>query len=413
MIHNFFSLWRLTMTATHMQQSTSPTLTLHLAFELGWGEWKLAFSIGHGQAPRLRTMAARDMDRLLAEIGKAKQRFGLPEDAPIVSCYEAGRDGFWLHRFLQTRGIDNKVIDSASIEVNRRQRRAKSDWLDAAKLVSMLLRYQGGEKKVWRVVQVPDVCAEDGRQLHRELTELKGERTSHSNRIKGLLASQGLVLALVDHDFPLRLSALRLWDGSVVPAELQARLLREWQRWQFVDRQIKDVENDRRRRIRCEQTPQVAQVRQLLEMTGVGVNGAWLLVREVFAWRAIKNRRQLGGLAGLTPTPYQSGDSQRELGISKAGNCHLRTLMVELAWGWLRWQAGSDLSLWFHRRFGLGNKRTRKIGIVALARKLLIALWRYLEQGEIPTGAKLARWQSKVSGRESKEAENQHHAVPA
>lgn len=392
------------MTATRVSQTTAPCSSLHLAFELGWSEWKLGFTTGHGQQPRLRQIAARDLEALQQEIAKAKRRFGLPADAPVVSCYEAGRDGFWLHRYLVAHGIANRIVDSSSIEVNRRKRRAKSDGLDAAKLLNLLLRYESGEHKVCSVVRVPDVTAEDHRHLHRELIELKDERTSHSNGIKGLLAGQGLAIADIDKNFAEKLGQLRLWDGSPVPAELQQRLLRAWERWQLVDRQIKDLENQRRRRIRCDHTPHVEQVRRLLSMTGVGANGAWLLVYEFFSWRQIKNRRQLGGLTGLTPTPYQSGDSQREQGISKAGNRHLRKLMVELAWGWLRWQADSALSQWFQRRFGSGNKRSRKIGIVALARKLLIALWRYLEHGEIPKGAKLSRWQTKINGREPKEA---------
>ena len=401
------------MTATHIDQITAPTLSLHLAFELGWGEWKLAFTTGHGQAARFRTIAARDLVGLAAEITRAKRRFKLPADAPVVSCYEAGRDGFWLHRYLLSQGIDNLVVDSSSIEVNRRQRRAKSDRLDALKLLTMLLRYRGGERKVWSVVRVPDVAAEDGRQLHRELMELKDERTSHINGIKGLLASQGLALADVDEDFPEELSKLKLWNDSTVPTDLQARLRRAWERWRFVDRQVKDLENERKRRIRCDQTPHVEQVRRFLGMTGLGVNGAWLLVYEFFSWRKIENRRQLGGLVGLTPTPYQSGESQREQGISKAGNRHMRKLLVELAWGWLRLQPNSALSHWFGQRFARGNKRTRKIGIVAVARKLLIALWRYLEHGEIPTGAKLCSWRPKVNLREPQELITKEAAMPA
>jgi transposase len=166
-----------------------------------------------------------------------------------------------------------------------------------------------------------------------------------------------------------------------------------------VDRQIKDLELERRNRIRCDSTAHVDQVRSLLAVCGVGLNSAWLLVMELFAWRAIKNRRQLGALVGLTPTPYHSGNSEREQGISKAGNRYVRKMLIELAWAWLRWQPGSALSQWFQRRFGPGNARARKIGIVALARKLLIGLWRYLEQGEVLEGAKLGPWQAKVKGK--------------
>jgi transposase len=295
------------MTAIRTDQTITATAVLHLAFELGWSEWKLAFTIGHGQAPRLRTIKARNLGALHDEITKAKGRFGLAQEAAVVSCYEAGRDGFWLHRYLLSIGIANVIIDSASIEVNRRARRAKSDRLDAAKLVSMLLRYQAGERKVWCMVMPPSDADEDRRQLHRELIELKDERTGHINRIKGLLAGQGIAVATVHEQFAQRLADLRRWDDSPVPAELQARLLREHERWRQVDRQIKDIENERRKRIRRDDTPHVEQVRQLLELSAVGLNGAWLLVHELFAWRNIQNRRQLGALVGLTPTPFDSG----------------------------------------------------------------------------------------------------------
>jgi transposase len=384
------------MTTIRTNDVTTPTTRLHLAFELGWSEWKLAFTIGHGQAPRLRTIAARDLEALTRELAKAKERFHLPADAPVVSCFEAGRDGFWLHRYLSANGVNNLVVDSASIEVNRRQRRAKTDRLDAGKLVTMLLRYHAGECKVWSVVRVPSVADEDHRQLHREMQELKAERTQHVNRIKGLLASHGIAAPPVNAKFLEALPTLRQWDGSGLAEDSQRRLVREYERWQFVDRQIKDLENDRCRRIRRDETPHVAKVRQLLQLAGVGLNGAWLLVFEVFGWRKISNRKQVGALAGMTPTPSQSGDGFREQGISKAGNRRLRTMMVELAWCWLRYQPASELSQWYARRFMLGGTRARKVGIVALARKLSVAFWRYLEQGEVPKGAKLVEWGPKA-----------------
>jgi transposase len=386
------------MTATRFVSIGSTTGTLYLAFELGWNDWKLAFATGPAEAPRQRAIGARHLPRLLEEIAKAKQRFGLPADAPVVSCFEAGRDGFWLDRYLAAQGITNGVVDAASIEVPRRGKRRKTDRLDAAKLVSMLIRWHQGEKHVWRVVQVPRVEDEDRRQLHRDLLEMKAERTQHTNRIKGLLASVGLA-GEVGADFPERLAALRTWDGQAVPTGLQQRLLREFARWQFVDRQIKDLENERARKIRSDDGEQVGKVRKLLQLRGIGANSAWMYVMEFFGWRRIRNRRQLGALAGLTPTPFQSGDSNQEQGISKAGNRRLRTMAVEIAWCWLQYQPGSALSQWFQRRFGAGNSRQRRIGIVALARKLLVGLWRYLETGEIPEGALLVAWQTKRRGR--------------
>jgi transposase len=372
---------------------------LHLAFELSWNEWKLAFTIGHGQAARLRAIAARDLAALLQEIAKAKRRFGLPDATGVVSCYEAGRDGFWLHRWLINQGVANVIVDSASIEVNRRKRRAKSDRLDAGKLVSMLLRYHGGETKVWSVVRVPEAADEDRRQLHRELIAVQDERTEHVNRLKGLLAGQGIALATVTAEFPEELDRLRCWDGSELGADLQQRLRREFARWQLADQHVKELENERKQRIRRDNTPHVEQVRELLNLAGIGLSGSWLLVYELFGWRKFNNRRQVGAIVGLTPTPYQSGDDSREQGISKAGSKVLRRMLVELAWGWLRWQPDSELSHWYRRRFASNGKRARKVGVVALARRLLIALWRYVDQGEVPAGARLTSWRAKVNAK--------------
>jgi transposase len=383
------------MTATHTCDSTvTGAPVLCLALELGWNSWKLAFSVGLGQKPRIRTISARFPAVLIAEIKAAKKRFNLPEDTPVVSCYEAGRDGFWLHRCLLADGVRSHVVDSASIEVNRRQRRAKSDRLDVVKLLEMLIRYCNGETKVWSVVRAPSPEDEDARQLHRELLALKAERTAHSNSIKGLLAGLGLGIVVTDN-LPERLDHLIQWDGSKVPPGLRERILREFARWQLVGQQIHQLEAERTRRIREESSPQVDQVRRLLNLKGVGENGAWLLVWEFFSWREFRNRRQVASLAGLTPTPYTSGEIRREQGISKAGNRRVRSMAIELSWGWVRYQPKSELTRWYMRRFGAGNTRLRKVGIVALARKLLIALWKYLETGQSPPGADVVGWDKK------------------
>jgi transposase len=188
------------------------------------------------------------------------------------------------------------------------------------------------------------------------------------------------------------LVGMRTWDGQAVPPEMQQRLLREHERWQLVDRQIKDLESERARRVRTSKDPCMDKVRQLLRVRGIGANSAWLYVMEFFGWRRIRNRKQLASLAGLTPTPYRSGDSDHEQGISKAGNRRLRTMAVEIAWCWLRYQPNSALSKWYQKRFARGSSRQRRIGIVALARKLLVGLWRYLETGEVPDGAELVPW---------------------
>jgi transposase len=386
------------MSATSNRHSNAQQPTLYVAFELSWTEWKLAFGTGLGASPRLRSVPARKLDQLLEEIAKAKKRFGLPEDATVRSCYEAGRDGFWLHRFLTSQGVDNLVVDSSSIEVKRQGRRRKTDRLDCQKLLTMLLRYGGGEKSVWSVVRVPSVAEEDIRHLHRDLLDLKGERTRHSNRIKGLLVTVGVDLREVGDDFPTQLPLLQTWDGTAVPVELQKRLLREYQRWQLVNAQIRDVENERARRLRTSKEGCLDNVRQLLALRGIGTNSAWLFSIEFFNWRQFRNRRQVAALAGLTPTPYQSGDSSREQGISKAGNRRLRYMAIEIAWCWIRHQPQSALTKWYQQRFAGGKSRLRRIGIVAVARKLLVALWRYLETGEIPAGAKMEPWCKKIGG---------------
>jgi transposase len=270
--------------------------------------------------------------------------------------------------------------------VNRRAKRAKTDRLDVGKLARMLVRYDSGEKKVWSVVHVPSVEAEDRRHLHRELATLKADRTRHINRIKGLLVTQGVSMR-VQTDFLARLDKVRLWDGSPVPPGLRARLEQEYACRQFVHQQILRLEAERQELLRTSDEAYVAQVRQLLRLRGIGENSAWPFVVELFGWRQFRNRRQIGGLLGLAPTPFQSGDEQRELGISKAGPGQVRGLTIEIAWGWLQHQPDSELSRWYWQHFGHGSKRIRKMGIVALARKLLIALWRYLEYGEIPAGA--------------------------
>lgn len=376
--------------------TTSNVGTLYVALELGCDKWVLASATQAAEKPRFRTVPARHLANLQEEIAKAKARFGLPADAPVCTCYEAGRDGFWIHRALTKLGITNVVVDASSIEVNRRQKQVKSDPVDAAKLVNMLCRYHAGERKVWSVVNVPSVQDEDARQLHRGMKDVQRQKTECSNRIKGLLASQGLTAA-VDANFRAMLSGLRDWADQPVPAGMQSRLLQEYAVWEALHRQERDAANEQERQLRDGQDPRLEQVRRLMGLKAVGARSAWILVMELFSWRDIKNGKQLGALVGLTPVPYDSGKSKRDQGISKAGNKHVRCLMVELAWLWLRWQPTSALSQWYQRRFGPGNKRARKVGIVALARKLLIALWRLVDQGELPEGAQEKDWRMNVS----------------
>jgi transposase len=362
--------------------------SLYLAFELSAAKWKLGFSTGLGQHPRRRTVDAGELLTLRQEIEMAKRRFGLAADTPVKSCYEAGRDGFWLHRYLLEQEIENLVVDSSSIEVDRRAKRAKTDRIDVGKLLNMLIRYHSGEEKVWRVVHVPSVEAEDMRHLHRQLRTLKVDRTRYICRIKGLLATQGVNVP-IHVDFLNTLAVARLWDGSLLPPGLRARVEREYASLRYTEQQIKELESERDELIEISKRPSIEKVRQLMRLRAIGPNSAWLFVMEFFGWRQFRNRREVGGLSGLTPTPYQSGEESREQGISKAGNRPVRAMAIEIAWCWLRYQPDSELTLWFYERFANGGKRMRKVGIVALARKLLVALWRYLETGEIPAGAQL------------------------
>jgi transposase len=363
---------------------------MFMALELSAAKWKVGTTVGIGQKPRERTVDAADLEALSEEIAKGKKRFGLPSDARVVSCYEAGRDGFWLHRWLTKQGVQNVVIDPASVHVDRRKKKAKTDRLDLGKLLRTLIRWRDGEPKAWSVVQVPSVKDEDDRQLHRELQTLKSEKTRHTNRIKSLLVSQGVKLA-IRRDFVDSLRQCRLWDGSPLPKHLVDRLEREYRRLETVRQQILQLEAQRREALKASTEEKVEKARQMKRLHGIGVNSSWLFVMEFFGWRQFENRRQVGSLAGLTPTPHESGAMSRELGIDKAGNARIRTMAIEIAWSWLRFQPKSELSLWFQRRFGNGGKRARRIGIVALARRLLVALWRFVDHGVVPAGAVLSK----------------------
>ena len=371
----------MTTTQTVLQgKDTANQVELYMSFELGDKSWKLTMSDGR-RGPGRYNVDAGDTAAVLDCIAKARARCGLSAEAKVHSCYEAGRDGWWLHRWLIEQGIDNIVVDAASIEVNRRARRAKTDRLDGDKLLTMLLRHHAGER-VWSVLHEPTPEDEDARRTHRELARLMHERTAHTNRISSLLVLHNLRPRIVigGRDWA------GWWEvhGTQVPPQLRAK--RESARLALVKQHIKALEAAQREAVEDGKQPLVAQ---LAKLRAIGPKGAWVLVKELFGWRRFANRRELAGCLGLAPTPYDSGGSQVEQGISKAGNKRARALLVELAWGWLRWQPDSELTQWFNRRFAAGGKRMRRIGIVALARRLAIALWRYLEHGEIPAGATL------------------------
>lgn len=372
------------MIATTHQLGSVSEPTLFVAFELGKQHWKLAMTSGFGVAPWIRTVRSGDRAGVERALADGRRRFGLPPRAPVHSCYEAGRDGFWIHRALTAMGVNNRVVDSASIEVNRRARRAKTDRLDALKLVQMLVRVCCGERRVWREVRVPSVAEEAARQRSRERTALVREQTRLVNQMRGWLATWGATLP--GRRTGAWWTGLRDWAGLALPAEVQARLARAETRLQGLATQVAELEALQHEAVRT--TPETSAARQLVRLKGVATTSASVLLDEGLVWRTFRNRRQIGGLLGFAPTPFASGDTAHEQGISRAGNARLQAVSIQLAWSWVRWQPDTPLTQWFHAHFAQG-KRARRIGIVAVARKLLIVLWRYVTTGVLPTGATL------------------------
>jgi len=358
---------------------------LYIALELSNSKWKIAF--GNGFKYRLNSIVARDLKQFKTVLEKAKKHFGMGDDVEIYCCYEAGRDGFWIHRYLLEIGIHNFVVDSSSIEVNRRFRRAKTDRIDALKLLTMLIRYLNGETKLWSVLHVPTVEEEDIRRLNREAERLKKERAAHTNRIKSLLALHGIVMG-VKKSFVDDIEKVVLWNGKHLPVQVKAEMVREFSRYNVINEQLKAVEKEKEGYLERDSNWS-RKVFDLVKLRGIGSVSSEKLVNEFFGWREFNNVKEVGAASGLAPMPYDSGTSQKDQGISKSGNRRVRSLMIELGWYWLRYQGGSELSKWFMERFGHGSKRMRRVGIVALARKLLVALWKYLERGIVPAGATL------------------------
>ncbi len=360
---------------------------LYMAMELSNSKWKLGF--GNGTKLRRKTIEARDRSQLMQEVALAKARLKLPEAAPVVCCFEAGRDGHWIYRWLESAGFEVLEIDSSSIETARGRKHVKTDRVDVEKLLDLLIRYHClGLRKAFSVVRVPSVAAEAGQRLHREDEYLLTQRTRISNRIQALLVTQGVMKLRLGGDFADRLDRVELWNGEGLSAALKTELKRLHAQHVVFTEQLRELQRAYVAELAAD-TP-VAECRRRLErLKSVGPKTSRLLAAEVFGWRQFDNTKQVGAMAGLTPTPSQSGDTQREQGISKAGNRRVRRTMIELAWLWLRWQPDSALSQWFNQRWAHGGKRQRRVGIVALARKLLIALWRYVEHGVIPEGAVL------------------------
>lgn len=362
--------------------------TLYIGIELSQSKWHLAF--GDGQKVRNKVMEAKNKQAFLEALEWAKDKFGFAKDVDVISCYEAGRDGHWVHRFLKKNGIKNYVINPSSLKVSQHAKRRKTDKLDAKMLLRELIVYEWGDKARFDVIREISEQAEDGRRLHRMRERLIKERGGHTNRIRSLLNLHGIDSKTRNkgQSWGSYVTEVKDWEGKPLPCNLLLELQTEIERLELVNTQINALESQQKRMIK--EDVALEPIIQLVSLKGVGRISAWNIFMEWFGWRSFSNGKEVGAAAGLVGSPYSSGNSSKEQGISKAGNHRIRALMVELAWSWLRYQPNSDLSKWFHERFDKG-KRLRKIGIVALARKLLIALWRYITQGVVPNGAEFKK----------------------
>jgi len=363
--------------------------TVHVAFELSKSKWLAGVMLPGAEKMSRYTIKGGDLAGLSVLLSRARVRAELlGKPVRIVSCYEAGLEGHWLHRWLSDMSVTNYEVDASSIEVSRRARRAKTDRIDLAQLMRAFLAYLRGEPGVCSMVRVPTPEEEDRKRRTRERDRLVQERTAHTNRIKGLLHGQGIRDAMpLKPGFLTELDKMRTGDGHPVLPHLKDEIRHEHERLLLVYKQIKALEAQNLVAHRAVAKGSVeAKVVQLAQLKGIGPLIAQPLVNEVF-YRDFQNRRQVGSCFGLTDTPYDSGDSRRQQGISKAGNHRARKSALELAWLWVHHQPDSALTHWFRERVGDNKGRIRKIAIVALARKLMVALWRYLQTGLVPTGA--------------------------
>ncbi len=383
---------------------------LFVALELSRSTWLIGSSTPGSDRISKHQVPAADTTALLALLKRLKARAerSCGTTVRVISIHEAGLDGFWVHRFLEANGIESHVVDAASIAVNRRSRRAKTDRIDVEKLLDTLIEWARGGRRACSMVRPPSPAEEDERRLTREREALVIERTRHVNRIKGLLATQGVFgFEPMRKSHRRQLEHLHAWDGQTLPPRLKAELARELNRLELVISQVAAVEGERDRALKAQQHPAPSisapeatasasaqptatehAGRLLLRLRSIGPEFASVLSSEAF-YRNFSNRREVAGYAGLVPSPWKSGGIDVEQGISKAGNARLRKTMIQMAWLWLRHQPGSTLSRWFHERIGDQRGKIRRITIVAVARKLLIALWRYVTLGLVPEGAEL------------------------
>ena len=375
---------------TNISATISNEQSIYAALELSKNSWLLAIQVPGRDNPSLHPLKGGDTEGLMAKLDAARDRVAKATgQTPMVTlCHEAGYDGFWLARFLEQRGITCQVMEPASLQVNRHARRVKTDRIDVENILHTLIAWCRGERHVCSMVVIPSVEEEDFRRCHRERDRMIRERTAHINRIKGLLFGQGIRgISVMSRYKTLKPAELITGDGRLLPEHLVREITREIERLAQLQLQIVETERERDRPVTpCEETERKRH--DLLRLKGMGPVLSSTLAREVY-YRKFANRRQVASYIGITPSAYDSGDGHRSQGISKAGNRRARVAIVEAAWLWLRHQPDSALSQWFHHRTQGQKGRIRRIMIVALARKLAIALWRYLETGLIPEGANL------------------------
>ncbi len=367
-------------------------ITVHVAIELSVSSWVVAARLPGIDKSRLHRLEGGDTAALLRTIAdlRLKASAKLGSAAEVACCFEAGRDGFWLHRLLTAHGIAAYVLEPTSILVNRRARRAKTDRLDAEGMLRVLATWLAGDRQTCSMVRVPTPDEEDAKRPHREREQLVQDRLRIENRIEALLFTQGIRGRPSLRSWVRDVAALRTGDGRALPPLLRTELDRLRRRLVLVLELIRELEAARADALEKADAADaiVGKITALQRIRGIGENFAAVLTREVF-YRSFDNRRQLASYVGITPMPYQSGGMDRDRSISRAGNPRARTTMIQLAWLWLRYQPDSALAAWFRERVGQLQGRTRRIAIVAMARKLLIALWRYVETGVVPNGIAL------------------------
>ena len=362
-----------------------------IAIELSVSSWFVAVRLPGSEKSRLHRVEGGDTTALLALIRDLRSRAEtkLRHAADVACCFEAGRDGFWLHRLLTAHGASAYVLEPTSILVNRRARRAKTDRLDAEGMLRVLAAWLGGDRQVCSIVSVPTPEDEDAKRPHREREHLVQERQRLENRMEALLFTQGIRGRPSLRSWERDIAKLRTGDGRALPCLMQAELNRLRRRLVLILELIHEMEAERAKALAAKgDDAMTRKIADQQRIRGIGANFSTVLAREVL-YRSFANRRQLASYVGIAPMPYQSGGMDRDRSISRAGNPRARTTLIQLAWLWLRYQPGSALSDWFRGRVGTLQGRTRRIAIVAMARKLLIALWRYVETGVLPDGVEL------------------------